>query len=54
MNRAVKQEDGFYWVKSEADEPWEVALYSDGAWWFHGVEEGAEDVDEIGTRVEQP
>ena len=47
-------EDGFYWVRPEADEPWEVARFSDSAWWFHGVEHGAEEVEETGPRVEPP
>lgn len=49
----MSQENEFYWVKADVDEPWEVALYSDGVWWFHGVEEGAENVEEIGSRIER-
>ena len=48
------QEDRFYWVKSNTDEPWEVALYTNCAWWFHGAEEDAENIKEMGMRVEQP
>ena len=47
-------EDGYYWVKPDAGEPWEVALYSNDAWWFHAVEHGVEDVEEIGPRIEPP
>jgi hypothetical protein len=43
--------EGFYWVRPNADDPFEPALYKDGAWWFVGVTEGAEDVEELGEPV---
>jgi hypothetical protein len=47
-------DNGFYWVRPETDEPWEVALFQDDAWWFHGIEHGAEQVDEIGPQLAPP
>jgi len=47
-------EDGFYWVKPDTDDPWEVALYANEAWWFHGMSDGAEEVETIGHQVEPP
>lgn len=45
-------EDGhYYWVRPNADDPFEVALYKDGAWWFIGLEEGAESVEEVENKV---
>jgi hypothetical protein len=42
-----KPEEGYYWVRPNADEPFELALYRDGAWWFIGLSKGAESVEEI-------
>ena len=47
-------EDGFYWVKSNTDEPWEVALYTACARWFYGAEEGTENTEKMGVRVKHP
>ena len=41
-------EDGFYWVKSNTDAAWEVALYTACARWFYGAEEGTKNAEEIG------
>ena len=46
-----KHEDGYYWVRPNGEEPFEPALYKDGAWWFIGLSEGAESVEEIGEMV---
>ena len=46
-----KPEEGYYWVRPNADEPFEPALYRDGAWWFIGLSEGAESVEEIGEMI---
>ena len=46
-------EDGqYYWVRPNADELFEPALYKDGAWWFIGLCEGAESVEEVGEAIE--
>ena len=47
-------DNGFYWVKPNAGDPWEVALYSDTAWWFHGLDHGSEDVEELCPIVDPP
>ena len=47
-------DEGAYWVRPNKADPWEVALYCDDAWWFHGIEEGAEGVDVIGPSVLPP
>jgi len=47
-------DEGAYWVRPNEADPWEVALYCDDAWWFHGIEEGAEGVDVIGPSVLPP
>lgn len=45
-------DEGYYWVRPHADEPFEPALYKDGAWWFIGLSEGAESVEEVGGAIE--
>lgn len=45
-------DEGFYWVRPNEDEPFEVALFKDRIWWFHGLSEGAETIEEIGAKVE--
>jgi hypothetical protein len=46
-------EEGYYWVKPDAEAPFEPALYKDAAWWFIGLSEGIESVEEVGDAVKR-
>ncbi len=47
-------DNGFYWVKGNAGDPWEVAFYHEEAWWFCAAEHGVAEVAEIGPHLEPP
>ncbi len=41
----MTREPGFYWVKPNANDPWEVARYNHGSWEPVGYGPGAQDED---------
>ena len=41
----MKREEGYYWIKIEQSDPWQVAEWDGKAWWVCGSESWIHDTE---------